>query len=300
MSKRQPLLQKQQLAPEEPLSGLYGWVLRRLGVPPWGQILVYSLVPLIIALAVFLWRQDKRLDKVESALQVLSSRMSPDDKDLILRLLSRAKEAAESGNATAAMQDTRLAAAYIFVARARRVPAPERYFSESVNALDRIEASSHSRAVLDVSLRTKVSLAEYRSSLNPQPALSPDQRTFQSPLRFPPPPRIDASTFPATVFRSELPEGVDFLQGPLVRSLANNIRVENITFVDGSQTLDGIHWVDVVFVNTHVKYEGGEVDLRNVRFVNCTFAFSDSARSADLADHIALNNSSIVIPQIQG
>jgi hypothetical protein len=38
-----------------------------------------------------------------------------------------------------------------------------------------------------------------------------------------------------------------------------------------SQTLDGIHWHDITFVGVHIIYRGGDLDLQNVRFVNCTF-----------------------------
>jgi hypothetical protein len=35
--------------------------------------------------------------------------------------------------------------------------------------------------------------------------------------------------------------------------------------------LDGIHWHDIVFIGAHIIYYGGDLDLQNVRFVNCTF-----------------------------
>jgi hypothetical protein len=47
--------------------------------------------------------------------------------------------------------------------------------------------------------------------------------------------------------------------------------IDGLVVVTPSQTLDGIVWENVVFVNARIRYLGGPVTLRNVRFVNCTF-----------------------------
>jgi hypothetical protein len=47
--------------------------------------------------------------------------------------------------------------------------------------------------------------------------------------------------------------------------------VDGLLIVTPSQTLDGFVWENVVFVNARIRYMGGPVTLKNVRFVNCTF-----------------------------
>jgi hypothetical protein len=51
----------------------------------------------------------------------------------------------------------------------------------------------------------------------------------------------------------------------------------------------------VTFVGTRVRYEGGELDLQNVKFVRCIFGFSPDDHGARLATAIALGQTSLVI-----
>ena len=50
----------------------------------------------------------------------------------------------------------------------------------------------------------------------------------------------------------------------------------DISFVDmtikgGSLPLDDIHWPNVIFISTRIRYKGGAIDLQGVHFANCTF-----------------------------
>ncbi len=47
--------------------------------------------------------------------------------------------------------------------------------------------------------------------------------------------------------------------------------VHNTLIIAQSQKLDGFDWENVVFLNVHVRYEGGAVRLKHVSFVHCTF-----------------------------
>jgi hypothetical protein len=87
----------------------------------------------------------------------------------------------------------------------------------------------------------------------------------------------------------------EILLPPSSRLLVDNVRVENLTMEGAAQTLDGIHWKNVTFIETRIRYEGGEVDLRNVHFVRCTFGFSTDGPGSRLANAIALGQPSIVI-----
>jgi hypothetical protein len=92
-------------------------------------------------------------------------------------------------------------------------------------------------------------------------------------------------------------------EGPWVSNIALKGGVEGVT-----QTLDGIHWVEDVFINVRVRYKGGEVQLTNVRFVDCTFDVPPIPRGAQVLNYAILskpehlildqNASTSLIPQI--
>jgi hypothetical protein len=68
-----------------------------------------------------------------------------------------------------------------------------------------------------------------------------------------------------------------------------------MTFVGASQTLDGIHWENVIFINTRVKYLGGEVALNKVLFVNCTFELPQGPRGEKIANYVAQDFQTVLI-----
>jgi len=94
---------------------------------------------------------------------------------------------------------------------------------------------------------------------------------------------------------SMMPDEVEILLPPETRQFSDNVRVENLTIAGASQTLDGIHWRDVTFIRTRLRYEDGQLDLQNVRFVRCTFGFPSDGRGASVANAIALGKTSIKI-----
>lgn len=52
--------------------------------------------------------------------------------------------------------------------------------------------------------------------------------------------------------------------GPALRGkMSENVVFNEDKIVGGSQTLDGIHWRNTVFVRTRIRYNGGEVELTN-------------------------------------
>jgi len=94
---------------------------------------------------------------------------------------------------------------------------------------------------------------------------------------------------------SMMPDEVEILLPPVTRQLSDNVRVGNLTIAGASQTLDGIHWRNVTFIRTRLRYEDGELDLQNVRFVRCTFGFPSDDRGASVATAIALGKTSIAV-----
>jgi len=90
-------------------------------------------------------------------------------------------------------------------------------------------------------------------------------------------------------------EDAEVLLPPASRLLADGVRVENLTIRGASQTLDGVYWENVTFEGARLRYDGGELSLQNVRFVDCTFGLQPDERGARLATAVALGQNSIVI-----
>lgn len=94
---------------------------------------------------------------------------------------------------------------------------------------------------------------------------------------------------------SMMPGEAEILLPPESRQLSDHVRVHDLTIGGASQTLDGIHWRNVTFIDTRLRYEDGQLDLNNVRFVHCTFGFPSDRRGASLANAIALGKTSFMI-----
>jgi hypothetical protein len=94
---------------------------------------------------------------------------------------------------------------------------------------------------------------------------------------------------------TSMPSRAEILEPPASRLFVDDVRVEGLTIAGATQTIDGIHWKNVIFIGTRLRYEGGEVDLNNVRFVNCILGFTTDERAARIANAIALGQTTIVI-----
>jgi hypothetical protein len=92
-----------------------------------------------------------------------------------------------------------------------------------------------------------------------------------------------------------MPDSSEILLPPSTRLATDNVRVENLTIAGAAQTLDNVHWRNVTFIGTRLRFESGVIDLENVHFVRCTFGFPSDARGARLANAIALGQTSITI-----
>jgi hypothetical protein len=97
---------------------------------------------------------------------------------------------------------------------------------------------------------------------------------------------LDATNMP---LRSEI------LEPPTSRLFTDNVHVQDISIVGATQTLDGIHWKNVTFIGTRLRYEGGELDLNNVHFIHCLFGFEANDRGGRIATAIARGETILVI-----
>jgi hypothetical protein len=214
--------------------------------------------------------------------------------------LDIATQDASAGNISQAEVAVDRAETVITAQRLESGSAPAEFFAPALTALDGVLAkhSDDARLTEHVTL-TRISLAEFRSSLAaelPEPAEA-KRASIGVPREVAAGATLDPASAGAGILDATLmPSTAEILLPPSSRAFADNVRVENLILQGAAQTLDGIHWRNVGFLDTRLRYEGGELDLQNVRFVRCRFGFTTDERGARLANAIALGQSSIVLP----
>ncbi len=217
-------------------------------------------------------------------------------RDSIYSKLEEARAYADAGNWAQAISATDDASTMIRDARHTGLRVPPDYFEEMVASVDHVQSSWAAEKPLDTLYRARLELAEYRSSLEPPLPGSQDRTQVIAPRHIPASTHLLPATFSSSILdASGLPEEAEILLPPHSRLFVENVWVEGLTLIGASQTIDGVHWKDATFANSRIRYEGGEVELKNVRFVNCTFGFVTNNRGARLSDAIALGPVSIVI-----
>ena len=216
-----------------------------------------------------------------------------------LAALDQAAQSAEAGNLSEAEGGADRAGSILVTMRLSSREAPPDFFAAAVAALDRTSGASPGNALLvEHVTQTRVELAELRSSTI-VPPIAPDPAARLS-MSGPRQVAAGQTLNPASVGDDYLDatlmaDTVEMLMPPISRSFADRVSVENMTLAGAAQTLDGIHWRNVNFIGTHLRYEGGPLDLQNVRFARCRFGFIANERGARLANAIALGQTSIMI-----
>jgi len=245
--------------------------------------------------------------------------------------LAEAVTDATEGNITAAEVAVDRGEAIVTAARLESSSAQPQFFTDAIAGLDQVlQQRPQDQHLFDHVTQARIALAELRSSVqsgrSPEnaPAALPDAKLAQDvpgasggnqnsqvapndselkPVRIAGPRSIaahetlDPHSLGGNYLDATLiPGAAEVLLAPASRSFEDSIRVENVAIAGAAQTLDGIHWRNVTFIATRLRYESGDLDLQNVRFVRCRFSFSADARGARLANAIALDQSSITIP----
>jgi hypothetical protein len=247
--------------------------------------------------------------------------------DALASLESGAREA-QAGNITAAEVAVDRAASMIEAARVASRSTSADFFDVASGSLDRVlQPHFEDERLFEHVTTARTDLAQLRSALSAGPA-APESNAAATAGRSSVPAsdrdtRAGASPFvhnasggiaigsprgvasntvldPSalggdTIDATLMPETLEILLPPSTRLFVDNVRVQNLTIEGASQTLDGIHWKNVTFVGTRLRYESGELDLQNVHFVRCTFGLPTDQRGARLANAIALGQSSITI-----
>ncbi len=220
-----------------------------------------------------------RLGKLEDAIKVLSSQQSNQTQKLIHDLLSVAKTATNPTIATKAIQVATVLAKTL---REEKHPATPEFFQSSIEVLNEVTPR-----VAKTTFATRIALAEYRSSLEPVPELKPPIVFLFGKYGA----EITGSgyTFRGISYDATNVTEENFkLEPPNSEKRLSLIIITDAMVKGGHQTLDGLTWVNVVFIGTKIAYHGGPVQLVNVRFINCSFEAPPSSNSAKVADYVAL------------
>ena len=264
--------------------GLIEWA---IPIPEWTPYLLLGL--LLVTPLVFGWSVGLQLRANATRVQAAKA-PDPSVHDSLRSSFDAARGYAALGDWDRAIASTNSAVTILQNAESSRVRMPEESFDSLIAGLDGIFVTGAKPALQESLMRARIVLAEYHSTLEPVP-LIPDDRTALAASRKL---ALGSHTHTGAFFLSVvdgygLPKGADFFVPPS-QVLANDIWVEGLTLVGGAQTLDGIHWRDLMFIRSHIRYQGGELELRNVRFVNCTFEIAKSGRGENVARYITLDS----------
>jgi len=213
--------------------------------------------------------------------------------------LEEASRQAVAGNITKAEVALDRAAAMVTGARFRSQNATPAFFETSVGQLDRIVASHpENERLREHAALMRIELAQFRSAIEiaPPEASEANRVAIGAPRTLARDATLDPrSAGGSTLDARVMPSSSEILEPPASRLFVDDVRVENLTLDGATQTLDGMHWKNVTFVGTRLRYEGGELDLQNVHFVRCTFGFTTDERGVRLANAVALGQTSLVI-----
>ncbi|SRR6266568_1351960 len=233
-----------------------------------------------------------KLGEIKGSLDILKMRVSITDSAQYIK----------RGEFTLAVKAAEEANRAIHEATVSKAPAPPEFFKQVSDVINSVSPRQPELSTKFGQLR--ISLATYRSALNPFPSL-PKQtaelpttkppfnltmalyRASTSVVLSPPKPVVIVGYGTGIDCTSMKPGQEIFI--PATRSLDENpATVRGLTLVGATQTLDYMTWEDVTFVNTHIKYLSGPVRLRSVRFVNCTFDLPTNNVGQQVAQYAAL------------
>lgn len=197
-------------------------------------------------------------------------------------LLIMAKKAATVGDQREANDLLRQASEIIKKAAEQRSPALPEFFFTAVNILNQLSGKGVDQSTVHGTL---IQIAEYRSALTPPPNMR--LITFK-PLDH----AIlihNGSSVQGGAFDFRAVTGIAAVAPDPITSPADLPMFDGTLFWGGTQTLDKIRWHNVTFVNTHIVYGGGPTELRNVRFISCTFKAVPSDRGRQVLSYAALD-----------
>ncbi|MGA8220948.1 MAG: hypothetical protein WB780_04780 [Candidatus Acidiferrales bacterium] len=282
------------------------WVRRKgreASVPVWARWLI--LILCAVTVAVIGWDRVPRLMQGARKSPVTEAstaavRLAPVDWQAdVGHSLEDAVRWASGGDITQAEVAVDRAAAFVNVARLRSRDAKPEFFETAIGQLDLIVASHpENERLSEHAGLMEIELAELRSSMETAPAQTgtTNRVAMYAPRAINRDATLDPRTLGGNVLdATAMPSSAEILEPPSSRLFVDSVRVENVTLEGAVQTLDGMHWKNVTFIGTRLRYEGGEVDLENVHFVRCTFGLTTDERGERIATAVALGRTSLVI-----
>jgi len=268
--------------------------------------ILMALYYLVTPLVSYMWqdlsiRVDKhiavKLDPMNKELDNLLNRMSFLEGQmnglLVQKSIQDSQKYFKEGKTDLSLKSAQKASSILASAAESKLPAPSGYFVDTIEMIDGVAKVSSSPELSRKLQDARLSLADYRSSLAGELAQMSKLQFGSGQHGW-----VFGGTGGSSSAGSSI-EGmyldISHLTGdavkvipPLTGTLADNIRVRRSAFRGGFQTLDGIHWSDVIFIGTHIQYRGGQLDLDHLTFVGCTFEAPDSDRGATFAEYVAL------------
>lgn len=238
-----------------------------------------------------LWHSGGKRSRAMSARAQTEPYVAPWVRDFNESLEASARDAA-AGKLAAAEIDADSAESFVTLAAFDHRPAPPDFFASASAQLDRVlQQKPSERGLFQHVTSARIGLAEFRSSQDtpPPPPPASARIMLNSPRRIAANQALDPATLDGNYLDATLlPELSEILELPASRAFADKIRVEDLTIAGAAQTLDGIRWRNVTFIDTHLRYQGGELSLQNVRFLRCRFGLPEDDRGARIASAIAL------------
>ena len=240
----------------------------------------------------------------------------------VLASIEDSRAAAQRGNITDAEVAADRAASTIVVARLRTQIATPDFFAVASSALDRVlQVPGGTARLLEHVTDARIELAQLRTWQTPLPSGSADpahdsalnsaegtasaavaSRDIPGRIAVDSPRALaaDQTLTPKMLGGNYLDatlmaDSAEILLPPSSRLMTDNVGVADMTIAGAAQTLDSIHWKNITFIGTRLRFEGGGIDLQNVHFIHCTFGFPSDLRGARLANAIALGQTTIAI-----
>jgi hypothetical protein len=245
-----------------------------------------------------LGKMESRTTKLESAVKALGDNQSDPLKGLVHDLLATALNTLSQKPELAA-KAINVASSLIATLRKEKRPADAQYFESAVSSINELRAKVRRPELAKAVYSTGASLAEYRSALEPAPPIAgltwliatTDSENGVGYIGGPT--HLNQVNFDFTFIGQR--EAIKVVP-PLKGLLSENVVIENGYIKGGYNVLDGIHWSNVVFIGAHIIYRGGELELKNVRFVNCTFEVPDDDKGSQITNYASLETKELVIP----
>jgi hypothetical protein len=197
--------------------------------------------------------------------------------------LAAAAKYAKEGKTELAVKATQQAVHSIAAAATEKKPASPRFFADTIEMINSVARAASSTDLSEKLQDARLSLAQYQSSLQVIGTIKYSQKLLVTakwtlPNKY--------KTVGGYLDISKVPG--NFATPVGYTNLAEAHEFQGTIISGGMQTLDNIRWVNVTFVGTKIRYNGGDLYLDHVRFIGCTFEAPDNDRGAKFAEYAAL------------